>query len=122
MTLSMLILGVFPGAPAWLIFLGFAVYAFFSGPPSALDWIYPNELFPTNIRASAVGVVTAISRIGAAIGTFALPYSLQTIGIGNTMLVSTLLTFLGLIVCIAWAPETKGLTLTESSILTVNKK
>ncbi|SMC33524.1 MFS transporter [Sporomusa malonica] len=122
MTLSMLLLGLVPGAPAWLIFLGFAVYAFFSGPPSALDWIYPNELFPTNIRASAVGVVTAISRIGAAIGTFALPYSLQTIGIGNTMLVSTLLTFLGLIVCIAWAPETRGLTLKETSTLTLNKK
>lgn len=121
MTLSMLFLGLFPGAPAWLIFLGFAVYAFFSGPPSALDWIYPNELFPTNIRASAVGVVTAISRIGAAIGTFALPYSLQTIGIGNTMLVSTLLTFLGLVVCLAWAPETRGLTLKETSTLTLTK-
>jgi len=122
MTLSMLVLGLVPGAPAWLIFLGFAVYAFFSGPPSALDWIYPNELFPTNVRASAVGVVTAISRIGAAIGTFALPYSLHTIGIGNTMLVSTLLTFLGLMVCVVWAPETKDLTLKEASILTLNKK
>ncbi len=122
MTLSMLVLGVFPGASAWLIFLGFAVYAFFSGPPSTLDWIYPNELFPTNVRASAVGVVTAISRIGAAIGTFALPYSLRTYGIGNTMLISTLLTFLGLVICIAWAPETKGLTLKESCVLTLNKK
>lgn len=122
MTLSMLSLGIVPNAPAWLVFMGFAVYAFFSGPPSALDWIYPNELFPTNVRASTVGVVTAISRIGAAIGTFALPYSLKVLGIGNTMLVSTLLTFLGLVVCIAWAPETKGLTLKEASTIVLQKK
>jgi putative MFS transporter len=122
MTLAMLVLGIAPGAPAWLIFLGFAVYAFFSGPPSTLDWIYPNELFPTSIRASAVGMVTAISRIGAAIGTFALPYSLKILGIGNTMLVSTLLTLLGLIVCIAWAPETRGLTLKEASTLVLDKQ
>ncbi|HWR08441.1 MFS transporter [Sporomusa sp.] len=95
---------------------------FSRGPPSTLDWIYPNELFPTSIRASAVGMVTAISRIGAAIGTFALPYSLKTIGIGNTMLVSTLLTLLGLIVCIAWAPETRGLTLKEASTLVLDKQ
>ncbi len=122
MTLAMLILGIAPGAPAWLIFFGFAVYAFFSGPPSALDWIYPNELFPTSIRASAVGVVTALSRVGAAIGTFALPYSLQTLGISTTMLLSTLLTFLGLVVCLAWAPETRGLTLKEASALVLDKQ
>ncbi|QDR79418.1 MFS transporter [Sporomusa termitida] len=122
MTLAMFVLGIAPGAPAWLIFCGFAVYAFFSGPPSALDWIYPNELFPTSIRASAVGVVTAISRIGAAIGTFALPYSLQTLGISTTMLLSTLLTFLGLVVCVAWAPETRGLTLKEASALVLDKQ
>lgn len=122
MTLSMLFLGIVSTAPAWLIFLCFAVYAFFSGPPSALDWIYPNELFPTNVRASAVGVVTAISRIGAAVGTFALPYSLQTVGITNTMLISTLITFLGLMVCVVWAPETKGLTLKEASSVALTLK
>ncbi|WP_371381288.1 MFS transporter [Sporomusa aerivorans] len=122
MTLSMLFLGVIPDAPSWLIFICFAAYAFFSGPPSALDWIYPNELFPTNVRASAVGVITALSRIGAAIGTFALPYSLQTVGIGNTMLISTFITLLGLVTCIIWAPETKGLTLKEASSIVLNPK
>jgi putative MFS transporter len=124
MTMAMLLLGIVPQAPAILVFLCFAVYAFFSGPPSALDWIYPNELFPTDVRASAVGVVTAISRIGAAIGTFALPYSLQTLGINNTMLISTGITLLGLLVCVVWAPETKGLTLSQAgsvSLAQVNK-
>ncbi|MEA7614659.1 hypothetical protein ONO57_27025, partial [Salmonella enterica subsp. enterica serovar Anatum] len=41
-----------------------AVYAFFSGGPGILQWLYPNELFPTDIRASAVGVIMSLSRIG----------------------------------------------------------
>lgn len=122
MTLAMFFLGAIPAAPAWLVFACFAVYAFFSGPPSALDWIYPNELFPTSVRASAVGVVTAISRIGAAVGTFALPYSLKTVGINNTMLLSTLITFLGLMVCVMWAPETKDMTLKEASSVALASK
>jgi putative MFS transporter len=69
------------------------------------------------IRATAVGVATAISRVGAAVGTFSLPYSIQTYGIGTTMVMSTGLTFLGFILCFLLAPETKGLTLRECSQL-----
>lgn len=122
MTLGLLVLGFFPPAPAWVIISGFLVYAFFSGGPGILLWIYPNELFPTEVRATAVGVATAISRIGAAIGTFLLPYFLQTYGISPTMLTSTGLTFLGFIVCVLLAPETKGLTLRECSYLKVTDR
>jgi len=115
MTLSLLILGLFPHAPAWVIISGFWVYAFVSGAPGVLQWIYPNELFPTEVRATAVGVATAISRIGAAIGTFALPYFLQTYGIGPTMLVNTAITLAGFFICVWLAPETKGLSLRECS-------
>jgi putative MFS transporter len=117
MTLGLLVLGLFPQAPAWLIISGFLVYAFFSGGPSILEWIYPNELFPTEIRATAVGVAAATSRIGAAIGTFSLPYFLKIYGIGPTMLICAGLTFLGFSLCALLAPETKGLTLRECSDL-----
>ena len=66
MTLGLLVLGLFPHASAWVIISGLLVYAFVSGGPGVLEWIYPNELFPTEVRATAVGVATAISRIGAA--------------------------------------------------------
>jgi len=122
MTLGLLVLGLFPQAPAWVIISGFLVYAFFSGGPSVLDWIYPNELFPTEVRATAVGVATATSRIGAAIGTFSLPYFLQTYGIGPTMLINTGITLLGFIICVLLAPETKGLTLRECSDLKVTDR
>lgn len=115
MTMGMLILGVVHDAPFWIVLLGFGLYAFFSGGPSVLDWVYPNELFPTEIRATAVGLGTSISRIGAAIGTFGVPYSIRYLGIEKTMLVGAFITFLGLLVAIAWAPETKGMSLAEAS-------
>lgn len=122
MTLAMFILGFFPNAPTMIIISAFALYAFFSGPPSVLDWVYPNELFPTEIRASAVGLCTAISRIGAALGTFLLPFSLKTYGIGPTMLICAVITLIGLILSIFMAPETKGMTLAQSSSVRLSSK
>jgi Sugar phosphate permease len=122
MTLAMFILGFFPAAPTIVIISAFALYAFFSGPPSVLDWVYPNELFPTEIRASAVGLCTAISRIGAALGTFLLPFSLKSFGIGPTMLICAVITLIGLILSIFMAPETKGMTLAESSSVRQSSK
>ncbi|MDP4127976.1 MAG: MFS transporter, partial [Bacillota bacterium] len=66
-------------------------------------------------RASAYGVATAVSRLGAAIGTYLLPLSIQKLGIETTMIIATVITFFGLIVSIAWAPETRGKTLKETS-------
>jgi putative MFS transporter len=118
MTLGMLILGLFPEASAWVIMAGFAIYALASGGPNILEWIYPNELFPTDIRATAVGMGTAISRIGACIGTYLLPNWLQTYGLGTTMLIMAGITFVGLIACIGLAEETNGLTLAEAGSVT----
>ncbi len=49
--LAMLCLGLFPGAPSWVILALFLAYALFIGGTQILQWIYPNELFPTEIRA-----------------------------------------------------------------------
>ncbi|XNM61519.1 MFS transporter [Escherichia coli] len=57
-------MGLIPDMGIWLVVMAFAVYAFFSGGPGNLQWLYPNELFPTDIRASAVGVIMSLSRIG----------------------------------------------------------
>jgi hypothetical protein len=43
----------------------------------------PNELFPTEIRGSAVGLASSLSRIGAAIGTYLVPAALSHISIGS---------------------------------------
>lgn len=118
---AMLILGFFPSAPLLVIIGAFAIYAFASGGPGILEWLYPNELFPTSIRASAVGAAMAISRIGTVIGVYGLPTFLKSYGIGPTMLVGAGISLIGLLISIAWAPETNNLTLAQASSLSSGK-
>lgn len=115
MSIALAVLGLFPNSNIWIVVAAFGIYAFFSGGPGILQWLYPNELFPTEIRASAVGAAMAISRIGTVFATYTLPIYMGAHGIGPTMMVGTAISVLGLVVSIAMAPETKGLTLAESS-------
>ncbi|WP_430334769.1 MFS transporter [Rhodococcus sp. ACT016] len=115
MALPLLLLWLVPDGPVWMVVVAFCAYAFASGGPSILEWIYPNELFPTEIRATAVGVAVGISRIGAATGTYLLPISIDHFGIGATMGFGALLTLVGFAVCYAWAPETAGRSLEETA-------
>lgn len=117
MTLALAVLGAAPAAPIAVVVVCFATYAFFSGGPGNLQWLYPNELFPTEIRASAVGAAMGFSRIGTVISTFVLPDFLATYGTRATIIAGTVISMLGLAVSIAMAPETKGLTLSQSSQL-----
>jgi putative MFS transporter len=113
--IALLILGIAPESPPWVIVALFIIFAFFNAGSSVLQWIYPNELFPTEVRATAMGFGTAVSRIGAAIGTFLLPLSITGLGIGPTMIIASLFCFVGLVVSWFMAPETKNLGLAEAS-------
>ncbi len=115
LTVLMGFLGVWPKAPVGVILACFALFAFVMSAAANLESVYPSEVFPTEIRASGVGVAAAISRVGAAIGTFLLPSSVDSLGIGPTMLIATAVLLLGLIISVAWAPETRTLTLIEAS-------
>ena len=117
MAVPLMALGIWNDAPSWFVIGAFAFYAFVSGGPSVLQWIYPNELFPTKIRATAVGLSVGISRIGAATGTYLLPISIAAIGLGGTLWIAAAMTLIALVVCIAWSPETKGRTLADTSSL-----
>jgi len=107
-TVALLLLGVFPAAPVPVIAALFTVYAVAVGGPTILQWIYPNELFPTSVRATAVGLGTTISRIGAALGTFVTPLLLAGAGIGPTMLLAGAVSAVGALVCVLMAPETSA--------------
>ncbi len=114
---GLMFLAIFPTAPQGLIAIAFAFYAIFNGGPSILEWIYPNELFPTKIRATAVGLCTGTSRIGAAIGTFATPLALTNLGIANTMWIATAVALLGAAASYYMAPETNNKHLEEAAAL-----
>jgi len=112
-------LGLAPAmAPAFAIFF-FSVNALAQGGGAILQWIYPTELFPTDIRASAVGVASAISRIGAAAGTYLMPIGIDLFGLGPTLLIGAGVAVAGTVVCVAWAPETRGRALHESAAVGV---
>nr|WP_271211073.1 MFS transporter [Rhodococcus wratislaviensis]GLK36780.1 MFS transporter [Rhodococcus wratislaviensis] len=106
--------------PLWFIVAAFCAYAFISGGPSILVWIYPNELFPTEFRATAVGIATAVSRFGAATGTYLLPLSISALGTGTTMLFGAVLTAVAFVICFFMSPETKGKSLEEVSSVTAD--
>lgn len=116
-------LGLWPEGPSWFVMVFFFLFTLASGAGTILVFIYPNELFPTDVRASAVGLATAISRIGAAIGTYMVPLSLSGLGTGPTMMIGVGLTVLGLVISIAWAEETRNKSLTSltTKILTTVK-
>lgn len=115
MFVGLFALGVYPQAPVLFVMAAFGVYAFFSGGPGILQWLYPNELFPTEVRATAVGVAIAASRIGVVISTYALPLFLDAYGVGTTMLIAAALVAVGFVWAVIESPETKGMSLSESS-------
>ena len=119
MAVPLLALWLLPNGPIWFVLLAFCFYAFVSGGPSLMEWIYPNELFPTEIRATAVGIVVAISRIGAATGTFLMPIGLEHFGVSGVMLAGAILTLIGFGVTYFWAVETKGRSLEDTSSIAV---
>jgi len=108
-------LGVWTGAAPSVVVGLFAVFAFAVSAAQALAVVYPSELFPTNVRASGIGVVTAFSRIGAAIGTFLLPVSVAGLGVHATTLIAAGVLLVGLLASAAWAPETRALALSQSA-------
>lgn len=115
--LALLGLGVFHAGAEWLILALFGAYALFIGGAQVLQLVYPNELFPTEIRANAVGVGTSLSRVGAAIGTWLVPIVLDRYGIAFTMYAAAAVTLLGLVVSWALAPETRSLNLQQAASL-----
>ncbi len=115
--LALLGLGLFPEAAGWIVLLLFAAYALFIGGAQVLEFVYPNELFPTEIRAFAVGLGASLSALSSAVGTWLVPISLEKFGIGETMFAAAAITLLGFLVSMMLAPETRSMSLQEAASL-----
>ena len=90
-------------------------YLFSYGIMSITTGIYPEEVFPSSVRASGVGLSSSVSRIAAAVGTWGLPPVKEHFGVSTVLIVLGVVSALGGILSIAWAPETNGKSLTETS-------
>lgn len=93
----------------------FAIFTVTMSAFSNLVGVYPPECFPTSVRACGVGLAIACSRLGSAIGTFLLPLGITQFGFHPTMMALAAVLLVGMIISIAWAPETKHLTLNQAS-------
>lgn len=106
-TLSMFLASVVTtGYSTVLILLVFALAVGIG--PGILEFIYPPELFPTEIRATGSGFANSMSRLGAILGVFVLPVIESTYGLGVLFVVYGLFAGLGLLITVFFAPETKN--------------
>ncbi|MEU0512143.1 MULTISPECIES: MFS transporter [Amycolatopsis] len=112
---ALALIGFWPTAPIAVVVVCFLVFAFLNAASSALTAVYPLEVFPTAIRTTGVGFATAMSRVGAAIGTFLLPVTLTHLGVGPTMLIGAGVLAAGGLLSHFLAPETAGLELSHAA-------
>jgi putative MFS transporter len=102
----LLIMTVWQGMPGPIALVFLAAFSLVLAISIVLEFTYPPELFPTELRASGVGITVAISRIGAAGGTFLLPIVNESFGVFASLGGCIVTLLIGGIVCQLWAPET----------------
>ncbi|RAS89344.1 MFS transporter [Priestia endophytica] len=98
-----------------LIVVLFIIYGTLNTGMGIHQWIYPNELFPTHIRGTAMGFSTGITRITSAIGTLFFPAFLANYGVSATFYACGAMYFIGFLVALFMAPETKNMSLSQAS-------
>lgn len=108
---TMLALSLWDGMPPLLMILLFAVFACVLSAASNLVYVYLPELFPTDLRASGIGLAIAASRTGSAISTFLLPSIVAGFGARTALGACVAVLALGAVICRQWAPETRNLAL-----------
>ncbi|MFC9556381.1 MFS transporter [Rhodococcus sp. NPDC056960] len=108
-------IGLWVGAPPLIVLVLFLAFSFLSAMCGTLTSIYPSEVFPTEVRGIGTGFAAAVSRIGAALGTFLLPWSMSNLGTTVTLLVAAGIAAVGAAVSQWLAPETRGKSLTETA-------
>lgn len=120
LTLSIGLLVLIPNPSSFIIVGCFSIYVFTASCSGNLQTVYPSEMFPTHIRSTAVGFATMISRVGAAMGTFLLPISMDVLGITITMGILTGVLLIAALTSIKWAPETRNISLEDASKVTAS--
>jgi PHS family inorganic phosphate transporter-like MFS transporter len=117
MALMFLLIGLIPGisttlAP-FLILYGIS-YFFTEFGPNMTTFIYPAELFPTEVRTTGHGISAGAGKLGAFIGAFLFPDILAShIGLRGAMTIAGVVAIAGLALTFWSLPETRGKSLEE---------
>ncbi len=117
MALMFLIIGLVPAVVkhAWPFLILYGISYFFTEfGPNMTTFIYPAELFPTDVRTTAHGISAGAGKMGAFAGAFLFPDFLAvTDGINRAMTIAGIVAVLGLLLTLAALPETKGKSLEQ---------
>lgn len=112
-SVPLLILALWGNAPSMALVICFCSFIFFFTLGATLQFVYPAELFPTELRASGTGFCSAISRIASALGTFLLPTVMTRFGTSTVLIAMVVIIVLAIITSLAWAPETRRKSLSS---------
>ncbi|WHY70984.1 MFS transporter [Fictibacillus enclensis] len=114
LSIALIILALNPHPTmAFLVILFSLAVLFANMGGGILNFVYPTELFPTSIRASASGLATGVSRIGSILGILVFPNLVAAWGNSKALWFFAVISMAGLIVSVLLAPETKGKNLEE---------
>ena len=108
MTVFMLVMAAYQLVPSWSTLVAFVIFMLVINGASNLEFVYPAEMFPTEVRSSAVGFAAATARIGSVASAFVLPSLLSSIGASRTLAILAGVCACGAVVSVLWAPETRG--------------
>ncbi|GAE78479.1 hypothetical protein JCM18918_4458 [Cutibacterium acnes JCM 18918] len=113
-TAVLLIVGLWTDAPPWVLVVGLALFALVNSYSDILTAVYPSEIVDTDIRSSGVGFGSAVSRIGAFLGTYCCPLASGQSG-QVCMVIAAGLCVVGAVTGQTLAPETMNRPLTKTA-------
>jgi MFS transporter, PHS family, inorganic phosphate transporter len=117
MAIMFLLIGLIPAVTTtlvpFLVLYGIS-YFFTEFGPNMTTFIYPAELFPTEVRTTGHGISAGAGKLGAFIGAFLFPVLLDSsIGLRGAMVIAGVVAAVGLVLTILTLPETRGKSLEE---------
>ena len=117
MALMFLLLGLIPGVTKdvvpFLLLYGVS-YFFTEFGPNTTTFIYPAELFPTEVRTTGHGISAGAGKLGAFAGAFLFPDFLSSsVGLTGAMTIAGVVATVGLVLTVVTLPEPRGKSLEE---------
>ncbi|MCL4422998.1 MAG: MFS transporter [Actinobacteria bacterium] len=109
-----LIPGLAKNAWAFLILFGIS-YFFIEFGPNVTTFVYPGEVFPTNIRGLGDGISAGGGKTGAFLGALLVPTLLKTVHLSGVMGIMAGVSLIGVLLTLVALPEPMGQNLEAAS-------
>ncbi len=117
MALMFLLIGLVPPLVRhlWPFLILYGISYFFTEfGPNMTTFVYPAELFPTDVRTTGHGISAGAGKLGAFAGAFLFPDFLAvTNGLNRAMTIAGIVAAVGLILTFTTLPETRGKSLEQ---------